>query len=118
MHSVLHQNLFLVKEHVGFMKAANNYDVYDPASGEIILECREPHLGMFTKMLRFTEYKRNTPFDVRVGTPEGEPVLSVRRGMNFFLSKVSVFDEEDERVGGFKQKLWSIGGAFRVLGPD
>ena len=118
MHPALHHNLFLVKEHVGMFKAANNYDVYDPATGEIILECREPHLGIFTKMLRFTDYKRNTPFDVRVTTPEGEPVLSVRRGINLFLSKVDVFDEEDERVGGFKQKFWTIGGAFRVLGPD
>ncbi|OAI53898.1 RNAase [Planctomyces sp. SCGC AG-212-M04] len=118
MHPTLQQNLFLVKEHVGFFKAANNYDVYDPATGKIILECREPHLGIFTKMLRFTDYKRMTPFDIRVTTPEGEPVVSVRRGVSLFLSKVNVFDEEDERVGGFKQKFFSIGGAFKVLGAD
>jgi uncharacterized protein YxjI len=29
-----------------------------------------------------------------------------------------VFDEDEERVGGFKQKLFSIGGAFRVLGAN
>ncbi|QDT53355.1 Scramblase [Caulifigura coniformis] len=118
MHPALQQNLFLVKEHVGFFKAANNFDVYDPATGEVILECREPHLGMFTKMLRFTDYKRMTPFDIRVTTPEGEDVLSIRRGVSFWLSKVSVFDEEDDRVGGFKQKFFSIGGAFQVLGAD
>jgi uncharacterized protein YxjI len=118
MHPALQQNLFLVKEHVGLFKAASNYDVYDPETGELILECREPHLGLFTKMLRFTDYKRNTPFDIRVTTPEGEPVVSVRRGISFWLSKVNVFDEEDERVGGFKQKFFSIGGAFTVLGPN
>jgi uncharacterized protein YxjI len=32
-----------------------------------------------------------------------------------FLSKVQVFDEQEELVGGFKQKLFSIGGAFNVL---
>lgn len=35
-----------------------------------------------------------------------------------FLSKVDVHDEQDERIGGFKQKLLSVGGAFRVLGAD
>ncbi len=35
-----------------------------------------------------------------------------------FLSKVVVRDENDEKIGGFKQKLFSIGGAFKVLGPD
>ena len=29
MHSALNNNLFLVKEHVGLFKAANNFDIYD-----------------------------------------------------------------------------------------
>ena len=50
--------------------------------------------------------------------PAGEQVVRVSRGVSLFLSKVSVFDENDERIGGFEQKLFSIGSAFRVLGPD
>ena len=69
MHESLNQNVFLVKEHVGAFKAANNYDIHDPQTGQVILLCREPHLGGFTKLLRFTEYKRMTPFDVRITTP-------------------------------------------------
>lgn len=118
MHPVLNRNLYLVKEHVGMFKAANNYDVYDPETGEEILQCREDKLGMFTKMLRFTDYKRMTPFHVEIRTPSGESVVSVKRGVSLFLSKVDVLNEKQERIGGFKQKLFSIGGAFRVLGPD
>ncbi len=118
MHDALRRNLFLVKEHVGLFKAANNFDVYDPQTGEVVLHCREPNLGFFTKMLRFSDYKRNTPFRIEVTTPDGRPVLYVQRGISLFLSKVDVFDEEEERVGGFKQKLFSIGGAFTVLGRD
>ena len=117
MHDALNRNLYLVKEHVGLFKAANNFDIYDPESGEIILECREDRLGIFTKMLRFTDYKRNTPFNVEIRTPSGEQVVRVSRGISLFLSKVSVFDENDEMIGGFKQKLFSIGGAFSVLDP-
>lgn len=115
MHPVLANNLYLIKEHVGFFKAANNYDVVDPETGREILHCREPRLGWVTKMFRFTDYKRLTPFHIEVTTPSGEPVLRVERGVTFFLSKVSVFDDEDERVGGFKQKFFSIGGSFNVL---
>jgi uncharacterized protein YxjI len=118
MHPALKHNLFLVKEHVGMFKAANNYDVFDPATGEMLMQCREPNLGLITKMLRFTDYKRMTPFDVVVTSPTSEPILRVKRGVSFFLSKVNVLDEHDERVGGFKQKFFSIGGAFRVLGGD
>ena len=35
-----------------------------------------------------------------------------------FLSKVDVYDEDEDRVGGFQQKMLSIGGAFTVLGAD
>jgi uncharacterized protein YxjI len=118
MHEALSRNLYLVKEHVGMFKAANNYDIYDADTGDLILECREPHLGFFTKMLRFTDYKRNTPFDVHVTTPDGDPVVRVQRGVSFWMSRVRVFDDADEEVGGFKQKLFSIGGAFDVLDQD
>ncbi|UVH59161.1 phospholipid scramblase family protein [Variovorax paradoxus] len=115
MHAALRNNLFFIKEHVGIFKAANNYDIFDPNSQQKILECREPNLGFFSKLLRFTDYKRFTPFDVVVSTPEGQKVLSVKRGVSIFLSKVQVLDGNDQVVGSFRQKLFSIGGKFDVL---
>jgi len=118
VHPVLNRNVFLVKEHVGFLKAANNYDVLDPETGEVILHCREERLGILTKILRFTDYKTMTPFHVDVRTPNGEQVLSVKRGISVFLSKVDVLDESDQRLGGFKQKWLSLGGSFKVLSAN
>lgn len=115
MHPLLNQNLFLVKEHVGVFKAANNYDVFDPQSGAKIMECREPNLGSISRLLRFTDYKQMTPFDVVVTDTGGRSVLRVRRGVSFFLSSVEVLDDAGRGVGGFKQKLFSIGGAFSML---
>lgn len=108
-------NVYLVKEHVGMFKAANNFDLFDPNSNEITMQCREPHLGFFTKLLRFTDYKRMTPFNIEVRTPDGQQVARIKRGVSIFLSKVEVYDANDNRVGGFKQKFFSIGGAFSVL---
>jgi uncharacterized protein YxjI len=116
--SPLSRNLFFVREHVGFFKAANNYDILDPNTGEELLECRELNLGWVTKIFRFTRYKQSTPFNVTVQTPDGVPLLHVRRGVSLFLSKVDVFDGNEQRIGGFKQKLFSFGGAFKVLGPN
>lgn len=115
MHPSLSSNQFFVKEHTGIFKAANQYDIFDPTSQQKVLECREPHLGFITKLFRFTDYKRMTPFDVRIQTPEGQQVLRVRRGLSLLLSKVEVLDENDQIVGYFKQKLFSIGGKFDVL---
>jgi uncharacterized protein YxjI len=118
MHPVLRSNVFLVKEHVGLFKAANNYDIYDPASGRIVLECREDNLGFVTRLLRFSEYKRMTPFDIQIRTPDGQQVVRVTRGITLFLSKVKVLDEQDQPIGGFKQRFFSLGGSFDVLDVD
>ena len=118
MHPVLNRNLYLVKEHVGMFKAANNFDIFDLETGEEIINCREPKLGTISKMLRFTDYKRMTPFNVELRTVSGDLVLSVERGVSLFLSKVDVRDNDGDRIGGFKQKFLSIGGAFRVLGEN
>jgi uncharacterized protein YxjI len=115
MHPALQRNLYFVKEHTGLFKAANNYDVLDPQTSQIVLLCREDDLGFFTKLLRFTDYKRMTPFDVRIKSPDGVTLVRVTRGVSFFMSHVKVLDEHDRVVGGFKQKFFSIGGRFTVL---
>lgn len=114
MNPVLNRNVFFVKEHVGMFKASNNYDIFDPGSSEMIMMCREEKLSLLTKIFRFTDYKTMTPFDVKVKTPDGATVVRVKRGANFWLSKVQVLDENDNIIGFFKQKLWSIGGKFEV----
>ena len=114
MDAILDRNLLLVKEHVGVLKAANEYDVFDPHTGERVLECREEKLGLLTRLLRFTDYKRNTPFEIELRRPDGATLLTVKRGIAIFLSKVEVLDGEQRRVGGFQQKLFSVGGRFDV----
>lgn len=115
MHPVLKNNVFLVKEHVGMFKAANNFDIYDPRSQALIMECREENLGVITKILRFTDLKRTTPFNICIRSSDGRQVVRVKRGISLFLSKVEVFDEQDRAIGMFKQKFFSVGGAFTVF---
>jgi uncharacterized protein YxjI len=114
MNNVFRHNLFFVKEHVGMFKASSNYDIYDE-NKQLLLECREPNLGLFTKLLRFTDYKRMTPFEVIVTTPTGETVLTVKRGWTIFRSTVSVYDENDVLQGMFRQRMLSLGGKFDIL---
>lgn len=115
MKSELNKNLFFIKEHVGMFKAANNFDIYDPSNQQIILTCREENLSFFTRIFRFSDLKRMTPFEIDIKTRAGERVIKVKRGISVFLSKVEVFDGNNKLVGTFNQKLFSIGGEFDVL---
>ena len=96
-------------------KAANNYGIHVPDTGAIIMECREERLGLLTKMLRFTDFKRSMPFDIQIRTPDGQQIALVKIGVSIFLSKVSVLSENNQPIGGFKQKFFSIGGSFNIL---
>ena len=119
MHPILNRNLYLVKEHVGLFKVASNYDVFDPETGELIIECREERIGAITKLMRaVSNYDRFLPFHVDVRTADGEDILSVQRGISLVRSNVSVLNERDERVGGFKQPLVSLFAKFAVVGED
>ena len=93
MNAALNKNTFFVKEHTGIFKAASNFDIFNPETKQLVLNCREENMGFFTKMLRFTDYKRMTPFEIDIKTPEGEKVLTVKRGVSLFLSTVEVLDE-------------------------
>lgn len=118
MHPLLSRNTFFVKEHTGIFKASNNYDILDPETQQIIMQCREPNLGIFSKLFRFTDYKRMTPFDIQITDTEGKPVVTVKRGISLIRSKVDVLNEQGQLIGQFKQKLFSIGGKFEVLDPQ
>jgi uncharacterized protein YxjI len=118
MSTTFAQNAFVVKEHLGVFKAANNFDLLDPGTGRIVLMAREEKLGILTKILRFTDFKRHTPFELIVRDPAGAPVLTVKRGVSILRSEVEVHDGAGKLLGTFRQKLLSIGGAFDILEPS
>ncbi|BDD01155.1 phospholipid scramblase-related protein [Persicobacter psychrovividus] len=118
LNSVTDLNAFFVKEHVGMFKAANNYDILHPETQEILMTCREENLGIFTKIFRFTDYKRATPFNIELKDQQGRKILTIKRGISIFLSHVEVFDEKDQLIGYFKQKFFSIGGKFNLYNPQ
>jgi uncharacterized protein YxjI len=106
MNQLLHQNLFLIKEHIGMFKAANNFDIYNPETGGQMMTCREEKLGFFTKMLRFTSYKMMTPFHVEIKDLSGAPILSITRKSSFFgFALVNILDENGNMVGSMKRKF-------------
>ncbi|AFD08847.1 phospholipid scramblase-related protein [Solitalea canadensis] len=118
MHPILSKNQFFIKEHVGMFKAANNFDILDLETQETLMLCREPNLGFFTKMFRFTDYKRMTPFEIKITDNSQNELITIKRGVSIFLSKVDVLDQSGKVIGKFKQKFFSIGGKFDVLDSD
>jgi uncharacterized protein YxjI len=115
MNQILSRNTFFVKEHPAVFKAAKFYDIYNPDTGEMIMTCREDNLSFFTKLFRFSDARRMTPFHLHVDDTRGNKIVSVKRGFTWFVSEVEVFDGKDNLIGRFRQKLFSIGGRFELF---
>ena len=114
MHQALNKNKLFVKEHTGVFKAANSYDIFDLETNEMLMECREPGLGCITKLFRVTKYKAMTPFDIIISA-NGAPIVNVKRGVTFFRSVVSVFDETGEQVGTLRKIFKLFKPSFEIL---
>lgn len=110
MKKLLQKNTFLFKEHVDLLKTSNNYDVYDPHTKEIILNCREKNLNPFYKIIRLLMrgLKPMTPFEIEISGLDGKKIIKVKKGLSLVLSKIEVFDKNDKLIGHFKQKLFPL----------
>lgn len=113
--SLLDRHQFVVKEHVGFLKLADVYDIIDPETQQVIGLAREVVSG-FKKFLRLFINKQlmSTTVDVTEGGEDGPLVLRIHRGFSLFRRKVTVEDGSGKQLGCFRSKILSFGGGFWV----
>lgn len=116
---MLDRTAYFIKEHVGFLKLSDTYDILDPDTQEQIGIAQEKP-GTFVKIMRLLINKKLMPTKVMVyeGTSsedEQNLVFTIQRGVTLINSKVNVLDDKGNVVGWFKSKFFSLGGAFRVF---
>jgi len=111
---MLDRTQYLVKEHVAAFKLTDTYDIFDAETGEKLGVAKE-EIGAFSKFARLLINKKLLPTTVVIRDDGERAVLSIRRGVGFLRTKVSVSDETGKELGYFKSKLFSFGGGFDVF---
>ena len=97
---------------------ALGYQIFDPETGDQIGYAKET-IGAFAKLLRLFINKSLIPTTIVIKEDdESEPVVTIKRGFTFLRSKVDVIDRNQNAVGFFKSKLFSLGGGFTVHNPS
>ena len=117
MSALFEHDVVVVKERVGLFRAGNAFDLYDEA-GQTIGGAVEEVPNPLVKFLKFTDYKRITPFELEVKDAMGATALVLRRGWTFWRSRVTVADGAGTDLGYFQQRLLTIGGKFELFLPD
>ena len=115
---MLDRHSYFIREHVGFMKLSNTYDILDPGSQRQIGIAQE-RPGTFIQVLRFLINKQMLPTKIFVYSGENAEndsalLFSIQRGITLFRSRIDILDRHGKSMGWMKSKAFSLGGAFRV----
>ncbi len=106
---------FIVKEHVGVLKLADTFDIFDAKSQAKVGLAKETPGGLI-HFLRFLINKTLLPnqVTVREGDENGPVLFTIDKPFTFLRSKVVVHDASGQALGYFKSKFFSLGGGFWV----
>lgn len=115
---MLDRQSYFIREHVGFMKLSNTYDILDPQSQRQIGIAQE-RPGTFIQVLRFLINKQLLPTKIFIysgdnAENDGALLFSIQRGITLFRSRIDILDRDGRTMGWMKSKAFSLGGAFRV----
>ncbi|MDD4929681.1 MAG: phospholipid scramblase-related protein [Gallionella sp.] len=116
---MLNRKTYFIREHVGFMKLSDTYDILDPET-QAQLGIAKEKPGTLIHVLRFLVNKHFLPTKVFVyegadHEDESRLLFSIQRGFTLFRSRVDIFDRYGMVIGRLKSKAFSIGGAFYVF---
>lgn len=122
--NILNRNLFFVREAIKAreLKTSDKFDIFDPDSQQIVLECREPEICGLTKIARAFGGRHDvgTPFDLVANLPaKGQQACRIARGSTTFTlgnAPVDVFDHANELIGRMKKRVFSFGLKFGFVG--
>src|SRR5512141_296146 len=95
---MLNRKTFFIREHVGFLKLSDTYDILDPESQKQLGIAREKP-GAFIHLMRFLVNKRFLPTKVFVyegadHENESKLLFSIQRGVTVFRSRINIHDKQ------------------------
>jgi uncharacterized protein YxjI len=116
---MLNRKTYFIREHIGFMKLSDTYDILDPETQEQIGIAKEKP-GALIHLLRLLINKQFLPTKVFVyeGADyenECRLLFSIQRGITILRSRVDICDSHGAIVGWLRSKTFSLGGAFFVF---
>lgn len=116
---MLNRKTYFIREHIGFLKLSDTYDILDAETQTQLGIAREKP-GALILALRFLLDKHFLPTRVFVyeGTDHEDQSrlqFSIERGYTLFRSRVNVCDKHGLVIGTMRSKAFSIGGAFYVF---
>jgi len=115
---MLNKSSYLIKEHVSFLKLVDKYDIIDAETGTVVAYAKENVSG-FKKYARLLLKKHFLPTSIEIKSATNNKLLyRMEKPLAFLRVTVNLFDAEDNALGYYKSRIFSLGGRFDVFKPD
>ena len=113
-HPLLSHRTYFIREHIGFLKLKDTFDILDAETREPIGYATEENPA-WINLTRLLLQKHRMPTTVVVRSlADDAPVLRLERGWRFLRSKIRIYDGQGELLGYFESKILTLGGGFHV----
>lgn len=105
---------YFVREHVGFLRLKDTFDILDAETKEHLAYATEENPA-WINWTRLLLQKHRMPTTVVVRSlADDTPVLRLERGWRWLRSKIRVYDGQHQLLGYFESKILTLGGGFHV----
>lgn len=112
--SFFNRPAYFVREHIGFLKLKDSFDILDAETGEQLGYATEEN-PTWVNLTRLLLQKHRMPTTIVVRRlADDAPVLRMERGWRFLRSKIRIYDGQHELLGYFESKILTVGGGFHV----
>jgi uncharacterized protein YxjI len=109
-------NDYFIDEKITFFKFRNEYKVYDASGGSIGGVVQK--ISFSHKLLQVFFKKAVLPFNFYIVDNNKRPLLVIRRGWTFWLSRILIEDENNIPLGYIKQKFKLVNPSFWIYSSD
>jgi uncharacterized protein YxjI len=115
---MFHKTTYLIKEHISFLKLVDQYDIIDAETGQTVAYAKETVSG-WAKYARLLISKHHLPTSVAIHAASNHSLLyRMQKPAALFRVRVNLYDANNNFLGYYKSRIFSIGGTFDVFKPD
>jgi uncharacterized protein YxjI len=112
--SFFNRHTYFIREHIGFLKLKDTFDILDAETQEHIGYATEENPA-WVNLTRLLLQKHRMPTTIVVRRlSDDSPVLRLERGWRFLRSKIRIYDGQGGLLGHFESKILTLGGGFHV----
>jgi uncharacterized protein YxjI len=115
---MLDRNKFVVNHKAAGFMSKDSFEIADADTGEVLAVATEKPRGFMGKLMAMMMGKESLPTTIEVRRKSDNGLEFAVRRKGFFAPKIQTIDGEEQVIGSYKAKVFTLSGGFTVYDKD